>query len=153
MKLSPKFDVLYQTLCGWCEEKPYSLCVSFHHGICSGWSHIPVVTLDCIPLCHLHIFNTSFHIFQPCLLTLVTTRPTSCFMPVCFMYFALTPLANVHPFLICTLSFPFNANWLVYVQLFGLLFLWQYRFWFKPPSSGTQLGRTATARCIRLRCI
>jgi len=35
----------------------------------------------------------------------------------------LGPLANLHPFLICTLSFPFNANWLVYVQLFGLLFL------------------------------
>jgi len=81
----------------------------FRHGICSGWSHIPVVTLDCIPLCHPHIFNVSVHISQPRLLTLVTTTPESCFTPFCFN----APCPCKH-FLICTLSF------------FGLSPVWQF---------------------------
>ena len=34
--MSPKLDVLYRKLCGWCEEQPYGPCVLFSHGICSG---------------------------------------------------------------------------------------------------------------------
>jgi len=100
--VSLKLYILYRKLCGWCELQPYSPRVSFRHGICSGWRWIPVATLDCIPLCHLHLFKMSFHISQPCLLTLVTTTRNSSFTPVCFTPFCLkalcrcTPLLNMH---------------------------------------------------------